>query len=151
MKNEKEIFLDKGNTPSSKNGKRMFGPRLIQSKATMEWKRDTAQFWEDNRDRFKEQIKGLPKPIRLGVHFCRKSRHKFDWINMCQVVFDQMTKSGWIDDDNCDELVPYPLMIDGNDYTHDKENPSTIFKVLSEKDTNELHEILNINTNERDN
>ncbi len=70
------------------------------------------------------------RPLRVGFHFIRKTRHKYDWPNPLQTVLDEMVRYGWIEDDNIDVIVPYPLKVKGQYTTVDKDNPGVIIKVL---------------------
>ena len=134
--NNKNLFFVPGSTPSSKNGKRFFGERLIASKATMDWRKSTVEFWKNNKYLFEKELKGIEKPYLIGTHFVRRTRHRFDWVNPVQSVQDEMVKCKWIDDDNCDEIIPFPLNIDGNWHSYDKENPGAYIKII--KDPKEI-------------
>ena len=152
MRNEKDnIFFVPTGTPSSKNSRQWNGRRLMPSKATNLWRQETAEWWDYNKDKFKDQLIGLEKPYLLGLHFVRKSKHKFDQINPSQTIFDEMTKYGYIDDDNNDEMIPFPLSIEGKWFTYSKDEPGCYIKILSAKDAGELHKLLNIDINGRDN
>ena len=59
------------------------------------------------------------------MFFLRSSKRKFDYINPAQTVQDLMVKYDWIEDDNCDIIVPH-----FSGYRVDKENPGVIIKVL---------------------
>ncbi len=117
------IFIP-GNVPSSKNGKRWTGSRLIHSKATMKYIKESKPYYLENQAKFRKMIKGLNKPIRVKFLFIRGSKHKFDYINPAQTVQDLMVQFGWIDDDNCQEMKPVFL-----DYKYDKENPGVIISI----------------------
>ena len=67
---------------------------------------------------FTDAIADLEKPFSVGLLFVRGSRHRFDYINACQIVADLMVKHDWLEDDNADILNPYFLP-----YRFDKENP----------------------------
>jgi hypothetical protein len=150
-KKEKEISNVKENvffcptgTPSSKNSRQWTGRRFLPSKATTLWRQETEQWWIDNKDKFLEELKGLEKPYLIGLHFVRKSKHKFDFINPAQTVQDEATKYGYIDDDNCDEIMPFPLNIDGQWYTYDKVNPGVYVKILKGADVEKINTLLKI-------
>ena len=68
----------------------------------------------------------LKPPHRIGLHFIRDTRRKFDWINAAQIIFDLLTAHGVIEDDDMDHLIPYVLEIDGNAYGYDKHRPGCI-------------------------
>ncbi len=95
-----------GNVPSSKNSKQWTGRFLVMSKTMKTYVKNTADFWALYAADFREKTKDLPKPLRVEFQFVRDSRRKFDYINPAQSVQDLMVEYGWIDDDNCDEIVP---------------------------------------------
>lgn len=122
------------NTPSLKNSKMWTGRRLIASKTVLSYIKATQQDYTNNRDIWLKMIEGKEKPFIVGFHFIRKSKHKFDFINACQIVQDLMVKNNWIEDDNMDELIPACLFIEEDNqlygYTYDKENPGVLINVL---------------------
>jgi len=131
----KKIFIP-GNVPSSKNSKQWTGKMLIHSKPTRNYIRDTKQHYIQAKEEFKSQVVNkagieLSYPIHIDFYFIRSSRRKFDYINPAQTVQDLMVKYNWIDDDNCDIIVPH-----FSGYHVDKNNPGVLIKVLDmgEKD-----------------
>lgn len=127
----KEIFIP-FNTPSSKNSKQWTGKFLVSNKNTQKWKKDTKKYWEENKADFLKQLEGLPviSPILIGMHFVRKSKHKFDFNNVTQTVQDEMVNYEWLLDDNCDIMMPIPLLKNNSFYTYDKLNPGVYIKII---------------------
>lgn len=127
-----------GNVPSSKNSKRLVTPKggnrplIIHSKTTTRYIKNTKLDWLEQKEVFKKLTKDLKYPVRVGMHFVRGTRHKFDWINMCQIVQDMMVEHQWIEDDNMDFLVPVPFKLQGSYYTYSKENPGVWIVPVSE-------------------
>lgn len=121
-----------GNVPSSKNSKRWTGRFLISNEATQKYKKYSAKEYETFAFDFVKEVvdNHIPVPLKVGFHFVRKSKHKFDFINACQVVQDLMVRHGWIPDDNMDELLPFPLEVEGSYYSYDKTNPGVFIKLL---------------------
>jgi Holliday junction resolvase RusA-like endonuclease len=119
------IYTIHGNTPSSKNSRVWTGRYSIASAATRKWKAATEQEFKDQAKKFRKETTGLPKPLRVEFKFYRKSKHKFDYINIAQAVQDAMVKFGWIDDDNADELIPVFAV-----YEYSKEDPKVEIKIL---------------------
>lgn len=107
-----------GNVPSSKNNKQWTGKYLIHSKTTKNYIAETTFYYQQYRQVFLDAIADLEKPFSVGLLFVRGSRHRFDYINACQIVADLMVKHDWLEDDNADILNPYFLP-----YRFDKENP----------------------------
>lgn len=118
-------FIIPGNTPSSKNSRVWTGKYSIASAATRKWKLATNEYWIQQAEKFRKESKGLSKPLRVEFKFYRKSKHKFDLINIAQAVQDAMVSYDWIDDDNADELVPV-----FSTYVYDNKNPRVEIKIL---------------------
>lgn len=123
------ILFCEGNVPSSKNGRRWTGKYFVPSKATVKWRKNTKEWWDDNRDKFINAIKDKEKPLRIGVHFVRGSRHKYDWINPLQTIQDEMVKRGWIEDDDTSNIIPVPFKINKSYTSYDKKNPGVYIKI----------------------
>jgi Holliday junction resolvase RusA-like endonuclease len=124
-----------GNTPSKKNsqslvpaqkgknGKKGRRGGIFSNKAYGKWYTlnfgvrkavSRRQEWEDLR----KVMDSWGKPFLMSMKFFRKSKHKFDYINLAQSVQDALVKAKIIEDDNCQVLCP---LFEG--YEIDKENP----------------------------
>ncbi len=114
-----------GNVPSSKNGRRWTGRYFVSSKATTKYRKDTAIYFEKFRKGFRKQLAKLELPVKISFKFIRGSRHKFDYINPAQTTQDDMVKHHWIDDDNCENIIPV-----FEPYEYDKENPGVEIKLI---------------------
>lgn len=125
-------FFIPTNTPSSKNSRVWTGKYFLPSAYTRKWIKKTKVDWESQRSRFLAAIAELPTPYFIEFTFIRKTKHKFDYINIAQAPFDEMTKHGWLTDDNADVVKPY-----FGDYLYDKHNPGLIIKILKEKPKHE--------------
>lgn len=75
-----KVFFCPSGTPSSKNSRMWTGRRFLPSKATTVWRKDTEQWWNDNKEEFIIELAKLEKPYLIGMHFVRKSKHNFDWV-----------------------------------------------------------------------
>lgn len=127
----KGLFFIPGAVPSSKNSRVLTRSGLfIASKATQKYRKSTAAYWSSYKSDFRSYLEGKTKPIFIGLHFVRASRHKWDFINPAQTIQDEMTKAGWIDDDNVEEILPAPLYINGNYWSFNKSNPGVYIAVL---------------------
>tara|TARA_R100001480_G_scaffold110312_1_gene111581 strand:+ start:426 stop:794 length:369 start_codon:yes stop_codon:yes gene_type:complete len=120
----REIFIP-GNVPSSKNSKRWTGKYLINSKTVMNYIKNTKDVWLENKDCFLSMIENKEMPYTISFKFIRNSRRKFDYINPAQTVQDLMVKYDYIEDDNCDCMVPC-----FEQYEYNKEQPGVIIKIL---------------------
>lgn len=74
------VLFCKDNVPSSKNGRRWTGKYFVPSKATIKWRKSTKWWWEKNKELFLNAVKNKKKPLKIGIHFVRGSRHKYDWV-----------------------------------------------------------------------
>lgn len=109
------IFI-KGNTPSSKNSKRIITitskntgkktTRLINSEVTEKYIRNSKADWILNKNNFKKMIKDKEKPYKIELYFIRDSKRRFDYINAAQIVFDLMQSYGYIDNDDSQNIIP---------------------------------------------
>lgn len=141
-----KIFFIPGAVPSSKNSRIMTRSGFfIGSKATQKYRKLSKSHWDKYRDEFKKLISLDSKPIILGLHFVRASKHKWDFINPAQTIQDEMVRNEWIEDDNVDELLPVPLFINGQYWSYDKSNAGVYVAVLSS--FCEGFEQLNLNEN----
>ena len=114
-----------GNVPSSKNGRRWTGRYFVSSKEVVKYRKVTAKYYEQFRKGFRKQLSKLELPVKISFKFIRGSKHKFDYINPAQTVQDDMVKHHWIDDDNCENILPV-----FEPYEYDKENPGVEIKLI---------------------
>ena len=117
-----------GNVPSSKNSRRWTGKFFIASKTVMKYRKDTSKLFENHTASFLKEFSKYQLPVYVHFTFIRGSRHKFDYLNPAQTVQDDMTKHGWIEDDNCEFIIPC-----FEKYSYDKENPGVIIEIKDER------------------
>lgn len=143
----KSIFIE-GEVPSSKNSKEIgfiflkrgtpgkiyvrrndsFLPvrlNLNSSKQTKKYIKDRSILYVAHKQEFEKLVEGKLPPYKVEFTFHRKTRRKFDYINAAQIVQDLMVEFGWIEDDNCEFLIPY-----FGEWIHDKENPGVTISIL---------------------
>jgi len=118
-----------GNVPSSKNGRRWTGKYFIASKATMNYRKNTKEYFLKYAPEFQKELKKYKLPVKIAFTFIRGSRHKFDYINPAQTVQDDMTTYKWIEDDNAENMLPVFVQ-----YEYDKENPGVIIELLKDNE-----------------
>lgn len=109
------IFI-RGNTPSSKNSKRIITitnkktgkktTRLINSEVTEKYIKNSKADWLINKNEFLKMLKGKEKPYKVELYFIRDSKRKFDYINVAQIVFDLMQEYEYIENDDYINVVP---------------------------------------------
>lgn len=114
-----------GNVPSSKNGRRWTGKYFIASKAVMNYRKKSKQYYKDYAPEFVKELQKLKLPVKISFEFIRGSRHKFDYINPAQTVQDDMVKHGWIEDDNAEFIIPA-----FDQYSYDKRNPGVWIELI---------------------
>ena len=134
------------NTPSSKNSKVATSKGVFHSKTTGKYLSNLGvQSYSASRKEFKlyktkplmfpmkelkELFEGVSYPCKIGVHFVRDKRNKFDFHNLVQVIFDLMVAFDIIEDDNMDCILPFPMQMNGNWYSVDKLNPGAYIAIL---------------------
>lgn len=109
------IFIS-GNTPSSKNSKRIITitnkktgkktTRLINSEVTEKYIKNSKVDWLVNKNEFLKMLKSKEKPYKIELYFIRDSRRRFDYINAAQIIFDLMQEYGYIEDDDSTNVIP---------------------------------------------
>ena len=75
------------------------------------------------RPKFEAVLEGKEPPFDIGLHFVRDSKRAFDFNNASQIIADLLVAHNIIHDDNMNYFLPYPLKINNQAYTLDKENP----------------------------
>jgi hypothetical protein len=125
------IFIE-GNIPSSKNSRQWTGKYFIVSKTVQKYLKNWEYQWMDAgvKKKFKEMCVGKEFPYKIGMHFVRDSRRKYDYVNALQLPQDLMVKHGWILDDNTDVMYPFPLEVNGKYSSYNKEKPGVYLMVL---------------------
>jgi hypothetical protein len=84
--------------------------------------------FEKTRKYFDKYLK--EKPYKIGFHFVRGSKHKYDFNNANQLIADLLTAHDIIEDDDTTVFLPFPMEIDGEYSSYSKENPGVYIKVL---------------------
>jgi hypothetical protein len=140
------IWID-GNVPSSKNSKVKTSRGIFASKTVSKYLRALGiqhysvgkkivtgyvrrpNEFEQLRTQFEEALQGKTLPYKVGFHFVRSSKRKFDFHNIVQIIADLMVAHDFIEDDDMDHFIPVPFKIKGNYYTLDKEKPGVYVKI----------------------
>jgi hypothetical protein len=139
------IFIP-GNVPSSKRGKVKADRGLFHSPAVRKYlqfigvKRYGHDYVENYKTRpnlfdtpgLRREFLYCDYPVTVGVHFVRRTKSRFDWINMCQIVFDLLVAHRVIPDDDINNLLPVPMLCHGRPFTIDKNNPGVWIQVMNE-------------------
>ncbi len=69
-------------------------------------------------------------PLKMGFHFIRDSKRRWDFGNACQVLQDLLVAFDVIPDDDVNYILPFPLEINGKYWDYDKNNAGAILKIL---------------------
>ena len=144
---QKMVFIS-GSIPSSKNSKVATSKGVFHSKAVGKFLREQGiQHYSVSKKEITyyktrpcvfpvEELSQLlsasrvEKPVKIGAHFVRQSKAKFDFHNICQILFDLMVAFDIIEDDNIDCILPFPMQMNGNWYSVDKNNPGAYIAIL---------------------
>lgn len=142
-----EWFIS-GNVPSLKNSKVATSKGVFHSKTVSKYLQAKGvksysagrKVVEDYKTRpnlfrgeikgFKEELQKHKKPYKIGFYFVRDTRRKFDFCNAIQIILDLLTAHGVIDDDNCDEVLPIPIIENDSCYCVDKNNAGVKLVIL---------------------
>ena len=110
-----ELYSSKNSKQIVKRGGRPF---LIASSAYLAHKKPIQQQLALNRYNWIKEKDGAVKPLKIEFKIYRKTKRRFDYVNIIQGLLDCMTECGWIEDDNADEVIPVFLP-----YEVDPKNP----------------------------
>lgn len=141
------VFIP-GNIPSLKNSKQWTGKYLVKSNTVNNFlksfgiknyssSKKTVDIYSKSIDTFKPYIIQLKNiigsqnvPYKLRFYFVRKTKSRFDFGNAVEIISDMFTAYDLWDDDNCDNFLPFPWIIDNSCYKVDKDNPGVYISVF---------------------
>jgi len=144
-------YFISGNVPALKNSKIWTGRFLIKSKRVSEYlklhgiknyssgkkqiehfKTSVSNFEiKQIADKIKLELLNNKTPYKIGFHFVRNSKHKFDFGNAFELIADLFTAYDVWEDDNIDIFLPFPLEINSKYYSYDKNNPGVFIQILN--------------------
>jgi Holliday junction resolvase RusA-like endonuclease len=148
--NFKDAIFISGNIPSLKNSKVKTSKGIFPSKMVANFLRGygikhyssskkTVDGYVRRPDTFrpiamrlKDELSKVDKPYKLQFYFVRKTRSRFDFGNSVEILADVLTAYDVWDDDNCDNFLPFPWVIDNSCYKVDKDNPGVYIKVVKD-------------------
>jgi len=144
--NDEEYLFIKGNVPSLKNSKVKTSKGIFSSKAVNKYIRSLGiqsyssskkvvktyvtrkNEFEKTKEYFSKYL--IKTPYKVGFHFVRGSKHKYDFNNANQLIADLMTAHNIIEDDDTTIFLPFPMEINSEYSSYSKENPGVYIKVL---------------------
>ena len=94
----------------------------------MKYRKSTEKLFKADTVSFHKEFSKYELPVYVHFTFIRGTRHKFDYLNPAQTVQDDMVKHGWIEDDNCEFIIPC-----FEKYKYDKEKPGVIIEIKNDK------------------
>lgn len=117
-----------GEIHSSKNSRRILriGDRSIVAKSKQAKADETMIGLQLNAQiqKWERMIYGKEFPIQVVFHFVRRTKSKWDFVNLVQGVADAMVKAGYLPDDDVAHFIPHY-----GAHTVDKDNPGVEFWV----------------------
>lgn len=143
-----ELIFIPNNVPSLKNSKVKTSRGIFASKTVKKYltllgiqgysssRKEVKEFKRRENEfrkiipQIEEQLIGNTGPVKMGFHFVRNSKRDFDFNNATQILADLLVAHDVIEDDCMRVFLPFPLEIDGNYYSVDKENPGVYIKIL---------------------
>ena len=79
------------------------------------------------RYNWKREIENACKPLKVAFKIYRKTKRRFDYINIIQGLADEMVRAGWLVDDNADEFIPV-----FEPYEVDKDKPRVEISIIKQ-------------------
>lgn len=148
---EVNMFFIPNNVPALKNGKIWSGKFLVKSKQVTKYLKSqdiknyssskkivehyknsiTNYHFKNVAEQIKLELSKSNPPYKIGFHFVRNSKHKFDFGNAFELIADLFTAYDVWEDDNMDIFLPFPLEINGKYYSYDKNSPGVWIKILN--------------------
>ena len=102
---------------------------IVNSVFTSSYIKRTDTYYRLLKEEFDRLTTGLKKPFRVRLTFYRTHEERWDFINLAQVVQDQMKKHGWVKDDSVQYLLCYPPTHEPF-YKVDHINPGVLITIL---------------------
>lgn len=118
-----------GELYSSKNSRRILraGNRLIVAKSAVAKAQETELIYKLNVNRgiWQELITGKNYPLKVEFLIYRKTKRRFDYVNIVQNLLDCMVKADYLLDDDADHIIPF-----FKQYQIDKNKPRVEIKII---------------------
>lgn len=104
---KQQIELIGLNVPSKKNSKIITkSKRVISSKLVQYYERWATPLLKQQLPTWQQMIQNKPLPLKVSFYFYRDSKHKWDFVNIVQVIADLMQKEGYLIDDDTKNFIP---------------------------------------------
>ena len=121
-----------GEVHSSKNSRRIFKNHktgnmfVAKSKASKADEKTFLAQLSGQREIWEKMTRDASYPLQIVFHFRRKTRAKFDYVNIAQGLLDAMQEAGYIVDDCADYVIPVFVQ-----YVVSSKNPGCDIYVVS--------------------
>jgi Holliday junction resolvase RusA-like endonuclease len=109
---------------------RFVTPFVSKSNVSKGYQTDKARIYKALAPDFKIMSEGQGFPLRVEFIFVRRTKARWDWINMLQVVQDCMVDAGMLPDDDVGHLLPCLPKSPNLSYYIDKTNPGVYIRVI---------------------
>lgn len=116
------MIVIRGEIHSSKNSRRILvnkrthKPFVAKSKSSKDDEHSFAYQLNLQAAEWEQMVADQFYPYTICFKFIRATKRRFDYINMAQGILDAMVKSGYIEDDDADHVLPMfvPYEVDKN-------------------------------------
>lgn len=98
-----ELYSSKNSRQIFKSGNKTF---ISKSNVAKRQEKDLCQLLPLYRNKFLSMLEGKEKPYRVHFKIYRQTKRRFDYVNIIQNLLDCMVKSGWLEDDDANNLLP---------------------------------------------
>ena len=98
---------------------------LIKSKQARQQEDELIYLLLKNKPKWENMRRDKTYPYHIVFEITRKTKRRFDYINIIQNLADMMTKANYIEDDDANHFLPV-----FKEYNVDKDNPSVTFYFL---------------------
>lgn len=129
-KNSKQIFMKSvGKSKWKFNGKPCI-PFITDSAPVKKYKKEVKRHYKSQLGKFLEMIDGKMLPVVVEFTFARKTKGRFDFNNMTELVQDMMVNCGWLPDDDIRHILPIPPLPPKEPFLLSKDDPGVYIRVL---------------------
>ena len=119
-----ELYSSKNSRKFVRN-KRTGQTFIVKSARAQEQEKTLGVLLERHKPMWMQMVKEKKYPLRVGFYIYRRTRIRWDWVNIIQGLADAMVKAGYMEDDSAFFFTPVFIGWD-----IDKEHPRVEISVL---------------------
>lgn len=94
---------------NARSGRWDYGvPFIMDSDFAKSYRKVITVFYQKNAFRFKQLIRDQEFPLHIEFLFVRRTKGRWDFNNLTEIVQDMMVECGWLEDDNVKFILPHP-------------------------------------------